>query len=93
MKLIACDLCFISDVKMIDTFVNKPSFVFILLFQFKHRIFYLCKSTLLQKKQLKLINNFANVYLLIIPNYFNTKRFYSHTIFSLFFVHWINYTW
>ena len=43
--LIACDHCFISHVKMVGTFVNKPSFAFILLFLFMHRIFYLCKST------------------------------------------------
>ena len=29
-KLIACDCCFISDVIMVDTCVNKPSFIFIL---------------------------------------------------------------
>ena len=46
MKLIACDRCFVSDVKMVDTFVNKPSFIFILPFLFMHRIFYLCKSAL-----------------------------------------------
>ena len=44
-KLIAYDRCFISSVKMVDTFVNKPSFVFILLFPFMHIIFYMCKST------------------------------------------------
>ena len=31
-KLIVCDHCFTSDVKMVDTFLNKPSFTFILLF-------------------------------------------------------------
>ena len=27
-ELIACDRCFISDVKMVDTFVDKPSITF-----------------------------------------------------------------
>ena len=44
-KLIACDRCFSSDVKIVDTFVNKPSFVFILLFLFTRRIFCSCKFT------------------------------------------------
>ena len=44
-KLFACNRSFISDVKMVDTFVKKPSFVFMLLFLFMRRIFYSCKST------------------------------------------------
>ena len=38
MKLIGCDRCLNSDVKMVDTFLNKPSFVFILLSLLTHRI-------------------------------------------------------
>ena len=41
MKLTACDRCFISNIKMVDTFVNKPSFVFILLFLFSVEYFML----------------------------------------------------
>ena len=43
-KLIVCDHCFISNVEMADTFVNKSSFIFVLPFLFTCRIFYSCKS-------------------------------------------------
>ena len=39
----------------------------------------------------KVILLFRYVYLFIIPNYFNTRWFFSHNIFS-FFVYWIIYT-
>ena len=41
-----CDNCFISDVKMVGTFENKSTFVFILLFLFTHRFFYSSKPSL-----------------------------------------------
>ena len=66
-KLIACDRCFSSDVKIVDTFVNKPSFVFILLFILRAE-FFTCVNPPL--------GNFTHV-LIFFPSKNLTLKFYN----------------
>ena len=62
-----CDRCFISKVKIVDAFVNKPSFVFILLFILRAE-FFTCVNPPL--------GNFTHV-LIFFPSKNLTLKFYN----------------